>query len=243
MTALLRVDRWWRHGLRGGWAFVPVHARVTLVTTAVLLGVGAGAFLVLEWGRSLAPLPPGARLVAALFQSASLRTAGFSTVDLSLLGTPMLLVCLLWMFIGGSPGGTAGGVKTTTVAVLALTFRAMLRNRSEVEVYGRSIPPANVYRAAAVAVISLLLLFTLSFVLFAVEPELPFQGLLFEAVSAFGTVGLTLGVTASLGAPGKLVICALMFAGRLGPFTLALAAGLAKDRAAYGYPTTKIVVG
>jgi trk system potassium uptake protein TrkH len=147
------------------------------------------------------------------------------------------------MFIGGSPGGTAGGVKTTTIAVLALTFRALLRTRSDVEVYGRSIPPANVYRAAAVAVISLLMLFALSFVLFAVEPELPFRALLFEAVSAFGTVGLTLGLTPSLGAAGQLVVCALMFAGRLGPFTLALAAGLSKDSAAYSYPSTKIVVG
>jgi trk system potassium uptake protein TrkH len=243
MTTLLRVDRWWRHGLRGGWAFVPVHARIALVTTAVLLVSGAAAFLALEWNRSLAPLSIGERLLASMFQSATLRTAGFNTVDFALVGTPTVLVCIVWMFIGGSPGGTAGGVKTTTIAVLALTFRALLRTRSDVEVYGRSIPPANVYRAAAVAVISLLMLFALSFVLFAVEPELPFRALLFEAVSAFGTVGLTLGLTPSLGAAGQLVVCALMFAGRLGPFTLALAAGLSKDSAAYSYPSTKIVVG
>jgi trk system potassium uptake protein TrkH len=243
MTALLRVDRWWRHGLRGGWAFVPVHARVVLVTTAGLLVSGALAFLVLEWDRSLAPLPWGDRLLASAFQSVTLRTAGFSTVDFSLVGTPTLLVCLVLMFVGGSPGGTAGGVKTTTVAVLALTFRAMLRTRADVEVYGRTIPPANVYRAAAVAAISLALLLSLSFVLFAVEPGLPFPNVLFEAVSAFGTVGLSLGTTPSLGPAGRLVVCALMFAGRLGPFTLAVAAGLSKDRAAYAYPTTKILVG
>jgi trk system potassium uptake protein TrkH len=243
MTALLRVDRWWRHGLRGGWAFLPVHARVVLVTTAGLLASGAVAYLALEWNRSLAPLSLGERLLASLFQSATLRTAGFSTVDFSLVGTPMALVCLVWMFIGGSPGGTAGGVKTSTLAVLALTFRAMLRTRSDVEVFGRTIPPGNVYRAAAVAVISLAMLFALSFVLFVVEPELPFLSVLFEAVSAFGTVGLSLGTTPSLGVAGKLVVCALMFVGRLGPFTLAVAAGLSKDRAAYSYPTTKIVVG
>ncbi len=243
LMTLLRVDRWWRHGLRGGWALVPVHARVVLVMTAGLLATGAGAFLVLEWNHSLASLSLGERLLAAAFQSATLRTAGFATVDFARLGTPMLLMCLALMFIGGSPGGTAGGVKTTTVAVLALTFRAMLRRRADVEVYGRSVPAANVYRAAAVAVISAGLLFTLALLLLAVEPGLPFGSVLFEAVSAFGTVGLTMGLTPSLGVAGQLVVCALMYAGRLGPFTLAVAAGLSKERAEYGYPSTKIVVG
>jgi trk system potassium uptake protein TrkH len=243
MTTLLRVDRWWRHGLVGGWAFVPVHARIVLVSSAALLAGGAVAFLVLEWGHSLAPLSVGDRLVASVFQSATLRTAGFSTVDLSAMGTPMLLLSLALMFVGGSPGGTAGGVKTTTVAVLVLTFWAMLRNRTDVEVFGRRVPAPNVYRAAAVAVVSLAMLFVLAFVLFAVEPDLPFRSLLFEAVSAFGTVGLTVGATPSLGIAGQLTVCALMFVGRLGPFTLAVAAGLSKERAAYELPATKIVVG
>lgn len=243
MTALVRVDRWWQHGLRGGWTFLPVHTRVVLITTVALLASGAVAFLALEWNRSLAALPVGQRFLASAFHSATLRSSGFSTVDFTLVGTPTMLVCIVWMFIGGSPGGTAGGVKTTTIAVLALTFRAMLRNRPDVEVFGRSIPPPNVYRATAVAVISLLMLFGLSFVLAAVEPELPFQALLFEAVSAFSTAGLSLGVTPMLGLSGQLVVCALMFAGRLGPFTLALAAGLSKESGAYSYPSTKIVVG
>src|SRR3990172_6414749 len=165
MNELIRIDRWWRRGLRGGWAFLPVHARVVLVTTAALVCVGAFAFLVLEWNRSLAGLS------------------------------------------------------------------------------GRGTPAVNVYRAAAVAAISLLLLFVLTFLLFAVEPVQPFRSLLFEAVSAFGTVGLSLGTTASLGAPGKLIVCALMFVGRLGPFTLAVAAALSKDQAPYGFPSTKVVVG
>lgn len=243
IAELLRVPRWWRHGARGGWALLPVHARVVLVTTAGFLAAGAVAYLVLEWSRSLAPLSPPARVLAAGFQSVTLRTAGFATVDLARMGTPMALLCLLWMFVGGSPGGTAGGVKTTTVAVLALTFRAMLRNRSEVEAFGRSVPPANVYRAAAVALVSLGLLFGLAFLLVLLEPGQPFLPLMFEAVSAFGTVGLSLNLTPSLSGAGQLVVCALMFVGRLGPFTLALAAGLSRDRAAYSYPSTKIMVG
>jgi trk system potassium uptake protein len=243
VTSLLDWRLWWTRGPRGAWRFLPVHTRVVLVTSAALLAGGAVAWLVLEWDHSLAGRPLGERLWASLFQSASLRTAGFNTVDLATLGTPMLLLCLVLMFIGGSPGGTAGGVKTTTVAVLALTFRALLRNRSEVEVMGRSVPAATVYRACAVALISCGLLFSLAFLLFAVEPHLPFRELLFEAVSAFGTVGLSTGVTPQLSPAGQLVVCLQMFVGRLGPFTLALAVGLSKARASYSFPSTKIVVG
>ncbi|WNG41086.1 hypothetical protein F0U61_50840 [Archangium violaceum] len=243
VTSLLDCGPWKERGLRGAWRALPVHSRVVLLTSAALAVGGALAWLVLEWNHSLAGLSLGQRLWASLFQSVSLRTAGFNSVDLAKLGTPMLLLCLVLMFIGGSPGGTAGGVKTTTVAVLVLTFRALLRNRSEVEVMGRSVPPATVYRACAVTLISFGLLFGLAFLLFAAEPHLPFRDLLFEAVSAFGTVGLSTGVTPQLSAAGKLVVCAQMFAGRLGPFTLALALGLSKARASYSYPSTKIVVG
>ncbi|HSP79941.1 MAG TPA: potassium transporter TrkG [Myxococcaceae bacterium] len=243
VTSLLDGRLWRTRGVRGAWRFLPVHTRVVLVTSAVLLGGGAAAWLVLEWNHSLAGLSLGERLWASLFQSASLRTAGFNSVDFSLLGTPMLLLCLVLMFIGGSPGGTAGGVKTTTVAVLTLTFRALLRNRAEVEAMGRSVPAATVYRACAVTLISFGLLFGLAFLLFAAEPHLPFRELLFEAVSAFGTVGLSTGVTPQLSPAGKLVVCLQMFVGRLGPFTLALAVGLSKARASYSYPSTKIVVG
>ncbi|WP_257455809.1 TrkH family potassium uptake protein [Archangium lipolyticum] len=243
VTSLLDWKTWRERGPRGAWSFLPVHTRVVLLTSAVLVVGGALAWLALEWNQSLAGLSLGQRLWASFFQSVSLRTAGFNSVDLSKLGTPMLLLCLVLMFIGGSPGGTAGGVKTTTVAVLAFTFRALLNTRSEVEVMGRSVPPATVYRACAVALISFGLLFGLAFLLFAAEPHLPFRDLLFEAVSAFGTVGLSTGVTPQLSALGKLVVCASMFVGRLGPFTLALAVGLSKARASYSYPSTKIVVG
>ncbi|MBN1208862.1 MAG: TrkH family potassium uptake protein [Myxococcaceae bacterium] len=243
MTSLLDWKLWRSRGLRGAWTFLPVHTRVVLITSAGLVAFGAVAWLGLEWNHSLAGLSLGERLWASLFQSVSLRTAGFNSVDLSRLGTPMLLLSLLLMFIGGSPGGTAGGVKTTTVAVLALTFRALLRNRPDVEALGRSVPVATVYRAAAVALISFGLLFGLAFLLFAAEPHLPFRELAFEVVSAFGTVGLSTGVTPQLSAAGKLVVCVAMFVGRIGPFTLALAVGLSKAHASYSFPSTKIVVG
>ncbi len=243
VTSLLDWRLWRERGARGAWRYLPVHTRVVLLSSAALTLGGALAWLALEWNHSLAGLSWGQRLWGSLFQSVTLRTAGFNTVDFAKLGTPMLLLSLVFMFIGGSPGGTAGGVKTSTVAVLALTFRALLRNRSEVEVMGRSIPPATVYRACAVALISFGLLFGLAFLLIAAEPTLPFRDLLFEVVSAFGTTGVSTGVTPQLSSAGRLVVCAAMFVGRLGPFTLALAVGLSKARASYSYPSTKIVVG
>ncbi|MFY0572334.1 TrkH family potassium uptake protein [Archangium lansingense] len=243
VTSLLDWGLWRERGPRRVWRYLPVHSRVVLLTSAALAVGGALAWFVLEWNHSLAGLSWSQRLWASIFQSVSLRTAGFNSVDLAKLGTPMMLLSLVLMFIGGSPGGTAGGVKTTTVAVLAFTFRALLRNRSEVDIMGRSVPPATVYRACAVTLISFGLLFALAFLLFTAEPHLPFRDLLFEAVSAFGSAGMTTGVTPQLSAVGRLVVCALMFVGRLGPFTLALAVGLSKARASYSYPSTKIVVG
>lgn len=243
VTSLLDWRLWWTRGLRGAWSFLPVHTRLVLLSSALLVVGGALAWLALEWNHSLAGLAFGERLWASLFQSVSLRTAGFNSVDFARVGTPMLLLSLILMFIGGSPGSTAGGVKTTTVAVLALACRALLHNRVEVDVMGRSVPVATVYRASAVALISFGLLFGLTFLLIAAEPQLPFRELMFEAVSAFGTVGLSTGVTPKLSGLGQLVVCVAMFVGRVGPFTLALAVGLSKANASYNFPSTKIVVG
>ncbi len=243
LNALLDVRMWWKRGLRRGWQFLDVHARIVLVTSAALVAFGAVTWLMFEQGHSLSRLSWLERLWASLFMSVSLRTAGFATVDLAVMSTPMLLLSLVLMFIGGSSGGTAGGVKTTTVAVLTLTFRAILRRRSEVEVYGRSIPATTVYRASAVALVSFGLLFALTLLLFMAEPNLPFRDVLFEAVSAFGTTGLSTGITAKTSGMGQLVLCLLMFVGRLGPFTLALAVGLSSNTASWNYPTTKVVVG
>ncbi len=243
INSLLDVRLWWKRGLRRGWRFLDVHARIVLVTSAALVVFGTGSWLLFEQGHTLAGLPFLERLWASLFMSVSMRTAGFGTVDVALLSTPMLLLSLVLIFIGGSSGGTAGGVKTTTVAVLALTFRAILRRRPEVEVYGRSIPATTVYRASAVALVSFALLFALTLLLFLAEPTLPFRDVLFEAVSAFGTTGVSTGVTEKTSGLGRIVLCLLMFVGRLGPFTLALAVGLSPNSASWNYPTTKVVVG
>ncbi len=221
---------------------LPVHDRIVWVATAALLAGGTLAYLVVEWNGVLHGLSFRERLVAASFASVTTRSAGFNTVDYGLLTQPGVILTCALMFIGGSPGGTAGGVKVTTAAVMLLAVRAILHGRPDVEVMGRELPRATIYRAVAVIFISGAGLTALLVVLFAVERH-PFDQLLFEAVSAFATTGLSMNLTPKLSAAGQLVVAFLMFVGRLGPFTLALAIGFSRHAAAYRFPSGKVVVG
>ena len=198
--------------------------RVVFSTSLLLIALGTGAVLVLEFTGALAPageVGPGGRVLAALFASVNARTAGFNTVDHAVLKDATLLLLCALMFIGGSPASTAGGIKTTTAAVLYATLRGELRGR-EPELGGRAIAPEALRKAVAVTAMSfgLLLAFIL---LLTLTEEQPFIRLAFEAVSAFATVGLSTGITGSLTVAGKLIITAAMFIGRVGPFTIALA--------------------
>jgi len=232
----------WRRGPRRFLRALSVHARLTLVTTAFLIVGGAVLYLLFEWSRSLAPLRAPVKMLAAVFQSVTFRTAGFSTVDMSQLGPATLMVGMALMFIGGSPSSTAGGIKTTTFAVLLLAVRAMLLGRVDVEVYGRTVSKKDVYRAVGVATMSASVLFVMCLFLLMAEGDKPFGGLLFEAVSAFGTVGLSTGITPKLGALGKILIIVLMFIGRVGPFSIALLVSSSRQ-GVYTYPQGKVVVG
>lgn len=241
LVELLRPSAW-RHGPRGLWRALSAHARLVLQVSGILIAGGALAFLALEWQGALAALPAAQRPLAALFQSISFRTAGFNTVDFGSVQPATLALGVALMFVGGSPSSTAGGIKTTTTAVLLLALRAMVRGRDDVEVHGRALTRTNVYRAVAVASVSALILFSALVLLLVAERAQPFGGVLFEAASAFGTVGLSTGITPSLGAAGKLVVIALMFAGRIGPFSIALAVGEA-EKGHYEFPQGKVLVG
>jgi trk system potassium uptake protein TrkH len=153
-----------------------------------------------------------------------------------------MFIFTILMFIGASPGGTGGGIKTSTVAVLFLTLRNLIAARSDVEVRNRSIPRDTVYRATAIFIGAGAVL-ALVFGLLLVSEQLPFLNLLFEAVSAFGTVGLSTGVTPLLSIPGKLSIILLMYVGRLGPLTLALAMRGRLSRLPVQYPQARVIVG
>lgn len=199
-----------------------LHARAVLLTTAALLGAGTLLFIPLEWSASMAHLSLPSKLLAAFFQSVTLRTAGFNTVDFGAMRPATLFVACVFMLVGGSPGSTAGGIKTTTLFVLVGALRAELAGFAKPRMLGRSLGQSTVRRATALAFLSVLLVSIIVFALLLVEQKDPHR-LLFEAVSAFGTVGLSTGITSSLSVPGKIVVMVTMFIGRVGPMTLALA--------------------
>jgi trk system potassium uptake protein TrkH len=210
----------------------------------VLLVLGTVAYLWLEWDRSLDGLEPGGKLLNALFQSITLRTAGFNSVSFENLAPATLLVMLLFMFVGASPGSTGGGIKTTTLVVLLAAIRGIGRGGEEPRILDRRLPREIVDRSLAILVISGAVVLGGFLALLVLEDQ-PFAQLLFEAVSAFGTIGLSLGATPLLGTLGKLSIIMLMFVGRVGPVTVALLLGKGARgaRRSYRYPETRIMVG
>jgi trk system potassium uptake protein TrkH len=220
----------------------PLGTRLVLLSTAVLVLAPAALLLALEATHTLGGLSWGDRVVNALFQSVTLRTAGFNTVDLAAVRPATWTVMVVVMFVGGSPGSTAGGVKTTTVAVLLLAAVAAVRGRREVEVAGRRLAPDVVQRATAIALAGLGAVITTLFAL-QVTQDMPLEHALFEAVSALATVGLTVGGTAALDDVGKWIIMGAMFAGRVGPLTLFLALQDRGARGRFGLPVEDVAVG
>lgn len=223
---------------------VPVHslnARVSLRTAALLLGGMTLAYLVLEWGSSMAELSFGDRLTAALFQSASCRTAGFNVVDIGRMTPAVLLLTCAAMFVGAGPGSTGGGIKTTTLAVLLAGVRSELTGRPA-RLLNRVLPQAVIRRAISVAFLSMTLVALVFFLLLVLESQGPLD-LAFEVVSAFSTTGLSTGVTPQLTGAGKVLITLTMFIGRIGPLTLALALARSAAARAVALPEEKVMIG
>lgn len=228
---------------RGSLYRLPMHVKLVLVTSALLMWVGAFFYFFFEYDRSLAHLSLPGKLLAALFQSVTTRTAGFNSVPLGELHPVTVVVMIVLMFIGAAPGSTGGGIKVTTLALVFLAARAYLLERNAVEAFGRTVPDSQVLRALALAggaAVSFVLGFA---TLLALEPA-GFMDLAFETVSALGTVGLTLGVTPELSSAGRLVVCVLMFAGRVGPLTAVAAASTQRrGRSGITLPEGKVLVG
>jgi trk system potassium uptake protein TrkH len=211
------------------------------------------AILVLEWTNreTLGPLPPASRGLAAFFQSATARTAGFNTLPIDQMRSSTLLVIGFLMFVGAAPGGTAGGLKVTTLAVLAAAAWASIQGRPEPSVFGRRIGTEIVLRALALLLLAAGFVVGVTLALTVTEPEVlkragittnVFVRLQFEVLSAFGTVGLSTGITPALSAYGKALIILTMFVGRVGPLTLAVALA-ARPSAAIRYPREQVWVG
>lgn len=221
---------------------IPLHVKLAGLMTLVLLAVGFLTVMAFEWSYSLAPLPWWHKLSNAAFQAATTRTAGFNSVDLAHTSPATQQIMMALMFIGGSPGGTAGGIKTTTLALLLLAVLAALRGQADVRVLGKRVIPSSVYRAAAVATVGVLSVVAVLLALLLTQPLAPAVAL-FETVSALGTVGLSIGGTALLDGIGKTIVAAAMFVGRVGPLTLFLLLGERRERSAWRFPDAEVDVG
>jgi trk system potassium uptake protein TrkH len=240
---VLAARRTWRGGPGGAWRRIPLQTRLVVTTSLTLIVLGTVTWFYFEYEDSLAGLSVHDKVVASFFQSVSLRTAGFNTVDIGEISRVTLIISCVLMFIGASPGSTGGGVKTTTVAVLLMSIRASIRSQASIEVGRRSISPVVVNRAVSIVVIALLVLILGLVLLLVTQPELPFDQLLFEVVSALGTVGLSMGATPHLDDVGKIIVIIIMFIGRVGPLTVALAVGRRQAAGRIHYPEGRVVVG
>ncbi len=235
--------------LAGTWRWVvsrhapplKVHIKVVLGISTILVVTGFTLYLIGEWNSSLAGLSFGDKLVNALFQSVTLRTAGFNSVDMGALhsGTSIMMIAL--MFIGASPGGTGGGIKTTTLMVILASIRATAFGENRLIIDRQKIPQRVIFRSMAIAAMALGIMFLAIFIL-AFSQGGSIESLAFEVTSAIGTVGLSLGITQNLQPLGKLVIILVMFAGRLGPLTLALLLGRSTESRVW-YPEVRFLVG
>lgn len=221
---------------------VSAQTKISLATSATLLAIGFLGFLAFEWSHTLSGLSVGDRLHNAWFQSATLRTAGFSSVDLDDLAPATLVLMLTWMFVGGCPGGTAGGIKTTTAFVLSLAVTSAIRGRWSLTAFGRHIPAQTVTKATVTATLGLLV-FLIATTAMLLTQDVPAGELLFEVVSALGTVGLTLGATEKLDGIGQGIVIACMFLGRLGSLTVLLFLSHRSTPPGIRRPTEEIDVG
>lgn len=209
-----------------------LHSKLAITMTVILIIVGTVLVFALEHNNpdTIGKMTLGKKLIASAFHSVSTRTAGFATVSQAGLRPGTKFITTIWMFIGGSPAGTAGGIKTTTVAMLLLTCMNVIYGKRDTECFGRRIPTENFRTGFSVVVAGFLFLITGLTLLTVFEPQTDFLSLLYEAVSAIGTVGLTADVTPGLSMAGKIVVMCMMYIGRLGPVTIALVFGTRKSR-------------
>ena len=218
------------------------QTRVVLTSTAVLLLGGTLLIWLMERNATAAGLPAGEQVLTSLFGSVTARTAGFNTVDTGAMSDGGKLVTILLMFVGGSPGSTAGGVKTTTIAViLVMAANSVTQNASPV-LLGRRIPDGVLHKAVSVVVINLGFALVGTLILCGVQ-GLPLTDVLFECFSAIGTVGMTTGITRDLSTLSALTVAVLMFAGRVGSVSFAMALVERRARPAVTYPTENLTIG
>lgn len=219
-----------------------LHTKIALITTVALTVGGTILFLIVENDYTLAGMSWTEKLCGAAFSAVTPRTAGFNTVDTGALSNAGKLLTIFLMFVGGSPGSTAGGVKTTTLIVILFYAVAMVRNRQDINVCKRRLPEETVKKANAVVVINMSSALIAGFLIMIMQ-NFSFTQVLFETFSAIGTVGMSEGITRDLNTASRIIIIILMYAGRLGSLSFALLFGQSKKTDLVRSPEEKIVVG
>ena len=227
------------------------YSRLVLVTTAVLIGVGLIAVFSLELSnaQTLGSADTASKIFGGVFQAITPRTAGFSTIDQGAMMPATKMITIILMFIGASPAGTGGGIKTTTIAIALLYAFSGIKGRKDVTVMKRRIAQETIKRAITITVLGIVFIFGASFMLLAIEGQrgglFSFENIFFEAFSAFGTVGLSAGITPMLSRSSRVIIMVIMFIGRVGlmTLTLALANRTQKKNAKIRYPEERFMVG
>ncbi|MVO98589.1 TrkH family potassium uptake protein [Paenibacillus lutrae] len=229
------------------WKKLSIHSKIVLLGTVILSATGFLAILLLEsWNPStLGQLNGSERVLAAFFQGTTPRSSGFNTIDISSMLAASQFLLIILMFIGAASGGTGGGIKINTLVVLILATIQTFRGGGQIHAFKRKIVEETVMRALAVVMSSLVVVLCVSLLLTITEGMLEdhFLEVLFEATSAFSTTGLSMGLTSELSAPGKVIVIITMFAGRLGPLTLAFALAQKKRSSKIGYPEDHILIG
>lgn len=222
-----------------------VHSKIVLVITGGLLVIGTVFIFLLEFKNynTIGNMNMMDKLMNSFFSAVSPRTAGFNSIPVDQMTTASKFMTILLMFIGGSPGSTAGGLKTATFGIVILTLICVIKGRDDTEAFGRRFSKDLVYKSFALLMIAVGIVITVTLVLSITEYDQQFLDLLFEASSAFGTAGLTTGVTQTLSVTGKIIIIITMYCGRVGPLTVALALRHRKKKTGYRYPEGKILIG
>mgnify|MGYP000988626744 FL=1 len=219
-----------------------LHTKVVLATSGALFALGAIVIFIFEFTNALAPLGWGGKIWASLFQSAAPRSIGASTLEIGSLRQATQFFLLLLMFIGAAPGSTGGGIKVTTFATLVGAVIAMMRGKDEVVLFRYRLARERIFKALTITMISLAAVVAVTMVLCTTEDR-AFLRILFETVSAFGTCGLSTGITPQLTDFGKLLLSLTMLAGRLGPLTFAYALRPKDEKELYRYPEGRIIIG
>ena len=236
---------------RRTWSRCSLHTKIVLSSTMILLIISTLMILLMEWDNTLAPLSIPNRLMAAFFQGVSARTAGFNSIAIGNMANESLFFFILLMFIGASPGSCGGGIKTTTFTAIIALGKSRLFGYERPSIFNRTIPEENISKVISILLISAVVVIVAIMAILMTElgevahsaSRGKFLELVFEVVSAFGTVGLSTGITNGLSMAGKIIIIFVMFIGRIGPLVIALAVSRRPDRSQYYFAEENIMVG